>query len=70
MTFQFTSGPAYVLFNIILVGYAIAMKAPFEVFAGYLFGALVYYTGRRAYRQIKLEQITVNGNGETNGKTP
>lgn len=61
LTFLFTSGPAYILYNALLLAYGLLMKAGFEIWAGYLFGAFVYYTGRRAYKQIKLGQITVEG---------
>ena len=75
MTFPFTSGPAYVLYVICIVGFALIKDATFDVVATALFGALVWYTGRRAYKEVKLANITMTrelgtsdpGKGMANG---
>lgn len=75
MTFSFTSGPAYVLYVACIVGFALIKGATFDAVATALFGALVWYTGRRAYKEVKLANITMTresgaadpGKGMANG---
>jgi hypothetical protein len=61
MTFKFTSGPAYVLFVVLVTAFAYVKGTTFDAYATALFGALVWYTGRRAYREVKLANITMTG---------
>ena len=63
MTFRFTSVPAYVLFVILVTLFAFIKGTTFDAYATALFGALVWYTGRRAYKEVKLANITMT-NGE------
>lgn len=60
MKFIFTSGPAYVLFVFCVSLYAFVKGATFDAYATALFGALVWYTGRRAYKEVKLANITMS----------
>ena len=66
MTFKFTSGPAYVLYVICIVAFALIKGAAFDAVATALFGALVWYTGRRAYKEVKLSNLTMTA-GASNG---
>jgi len=64
MTFKFTSGPAYVLYVLCIVGFALIKGATFNELATALTGALVWYTGRRAYKEVKTAQLSMTSNGE------
>jgi hypothetical protein len=68
MTFSFTSGPAYVLYVLCIMGFALVKGATFDAVATALFGALVWYTGRRAYKQVKLANITMDRDSTTGGE--
>ncbi len=59
MTFKFSSGPAYVLFVSLITIYALIKGATFDAYATAMFGALVWYTGRRAYKEIKLPNLAM-----------
>ena len=60
MKFLFTSGPAYVLYVLCIIVFALVKGATFDAVATALFGALVWYTGRRAYKEVKLANITMS----------
>ncbi len=59
VTFKFSSGPAYVLFVSLITIYALIKSAPFDAYATATFGALVWYTGRRAVKEVKLAGLTM-----------
>ena len=65
MTFKFTSGPAYVLYVLCIIGFGLVKNATFEAVATALTSALIWYTGRRAYKEVKAGQLTMTRNGET-----
>jgi len=56
---ELNSGAAYVLFVALLTMYALVKNATFDAYATASFGALVWFTGRRAYREVKLANITM-----------
>ena len=66
MTFKFSSGPAYILFVVLITAFAFIKGTTFDAYATALFGALVWYTGRRAYKEVKLTGLTMTrANGTT-----
>jgi hypothetical protein len=64
MTFDFSSAPAYILYVVCIIVFALVKGATFEAVATALFSALVWYTGRRAYKEIKTAQLTVTAPDE------
>ena len=64
LTFKFTSGPAYVLYVLCIIGFAMIKGATFNEVATALTSALIWYTGRRAYKEVKAGQLTMTRNGE------
>lgn len=68
MTFSFTSGPAYVLYVVCIIAFAFVKGGTFNEVATALFGALVWYTGRRAYREVKLANISMTRDPATGGE--
>ena len=71
MTFQFTSGPAFILTFLSTFGYAIYVHAPFAevwVALGSLYGV---HVGRRLWRQLKQNGTEMGGGGNgTPSTTP
>jgi hypothetical protein len=56
---ELNSGAAYFLFVVCITAYAFAKSTTFDAYATALFGALVWYTGRRAYKEVKLNNLTM-----------
>lgn len=59
------------MYVLCIIVFALVKGATFDAVATALFGALVWYTGRRAYKEVKLANITMtNGacEGEPNGE--
>ena len=67
MKFDFNSGPAYLLYVLCITSFAYIKGATFEAYGAAIFGALVWYTGRRAYKEVKLAGLTMT---RANGTTP
>jgi hypothetical protein len=61
------SGATYLLFVLCAVGYALIKGATFEAFGTTMFGALVWYTGRRAYKEVKLAGMELTRGGVAAG---
>lgn len=59
MTFQFTSGPAYVLTFIALFAYAIISHATFEAYAVWAVSLFGIHVGKRLWKTLKTPQVTV-----------
>ncbi len=53
MTFQFTSGPAYVLTFIALFAYAIISHATFEAYAIWAVSLFGIHVGKRLWKTLK-----------------
>ena len=68
MTFKFTSGPTYLLFVLCIMVLAFIKDASFSTTAEVLLGAMVWYTGRRAYKEVKAGQVTMTRDAATNGQ--
>ena len=59
MKFVFTSAPAYLLYVLLVTAFAFIRGATFDAYGTALFGALVWYTSRRAYKEVKLTGMTM-----------
>jgi len=58
MDFKFTSGPAYVLF--VLCIFILVYTGKYTSGVGEVFlGALIWYSGRRAYKEVKLANLSM-----------
>jgi hypothetical protein len=57
MTFQFTSGPAYVLTFIALFAYAIISHATFEAYALWAVSLFGLHAGKRLWQKLKDPRI-------------
>lgn len=58
MDFKFTSGPAYILF-IVCILLLVVTKLYTTSIGELLLGALIWYSGRRAYKEVKLAGLDV-----------
>jgi hypothetical protein len=71
MTFQFTSGPAYVLTFIALFAYAIISHATFEAYAVWAVSLFGLHVGKRLWKTLKTPTVETTcddpGKGATNG---
>lgn len=61
MQFRFTSGPSYVLFVLCALALVFFKDLDPKTALEVLLGALVWYTGRRAYKEVKLANISMTG---------
>jgi len=68
MTFQFTSGPAFVMTFLGILGYAFFAKAPFSEVWIALITLFGLHTGKRLWQKLKDPRIGLEaeGNGGTN----
>lgn len=60
---QINSGASYLLYVACVTAYAFVKMTTFDAYSLALFGALVWYTGRRAYKEVKLANMTLTSTG-------
>lgn len=65
MTFTISSGPAYLLSLVAVIGYALYIKAPFSEFWIAVASLYGWHTGRRLWRQLKMGTAEVQQDPET-----
>ena len=69
MTFTISSGPAYLLSLVAIIGYAFFIKAPFTEFWVAVASLYGWHTGRRLWRQLKLGPLeATTGEENVNGE--
>lgn len=68
MTFKFSSGPAYVLFVLCVIVFVFLKGLSPTTAIETLLAALVWYTGRRAYKEVKLANVSIIGGGDGGSK--